>query len=108
MAVMAYPIGRLEPATREALREIGWVVRLLRGERGLTQVVLAARAGLSQSTISRLECGLADGLRLAQLARVLAGLEAPIEARPDDRPAAVRSHALRGLARAYSATASNK
>jgi transcriptional regulator with XRE-family HTH domain len=40
----------------------------------MTQRVMAARCGLSQSTISRVENGLAPGLRIAWLARILAGL----------------------------------
>lgn len=57
------------------------MARSLRCERGLTQRALAERCGLSQSTISRLENGLAPGVRVIWLARLLVSLEPPIDGR---------------------------
>ncbi|HUG30105.1 MAG TPA: helix-turn-helix transcriptional regulator [Candidatus Limnocylindria bacterium] len=92
---MAHDIGRIDPETREALKELGQVLRDLRGSRGLTQRALAWRCGLSQSTISRLECGLAEGIRVAWVARLLAGLDTKLQLIPDDRSPGDRSHAFR-------------
>jgi transcriptional regulator with XRE-family HTH domain len=85
MAGMGYVVERLDPLSEEALREFGNVLRTLRAQRGLSQRALAARSGLSQSTISRLETGIARGVRIRVLARMLAGLERPLE-HPGDRP----------------------
>jgi len=70
---VAHSIGGLDPWTTAALEELGEVLRGLRTGHHLTQAALAERSGLSQSTISRLEHGLAPGLRLAWLARIFAG-----------------------------------
>ena len=102
---MARDVGRIDPETREALQELGHVLRELRGSRGLSQRALAWRCGLSQSTISRLECGLAEGVRVAWVARLLAGLDAKLHLIPDDRSSVDRSHAFRLLRRAFSPTA---
>ncbi|HYN70284.1 MAG TPA: helix-turn-helix transcriptional regulator [Candidatus Eisenbacteria bacterium] len=82
---MGYVVERLDPLSEEALREFGNVLRMLRGQRGLSQRALAARSGLSQSTISKLETGIARGVRIRVLARMLAGLDRPLE-HPLDRP----------------------
>jgi len=75
IAPMGYVIRRIDPLTQEALEALGKVLRDLRGERGISQAVLADRAGVHQSTISRLECGKAPGFKVLALARILAGLE---------------------------------
>jgi transcriptional regulator with XRE-family HTH domain len=82
---MGYVVARLDPLSEEALREFGTVLRVLRGQRGLSQRALAARAGISQSTISRLETGVAHGVRIRVLARMLAGLDRGLE-HPLDMP----------------------
>lgn len=99
---MSHTLGRIDPATREALRILGAVLRQLRLERGLSQRALASRCGLSQSTISRLECGLADGVRVAWIARLLAGLDSNVRVLPDDRPIHERCHGFTELRRAFS------
>lgn len=72
---MGYVRRQIDPLTASAMRELGTVLRILRTSRGLTQRELAMRSGVSQSTISRLENGLAPGVRVFALARVLGGLE---------------------------------
>ena len=102
---MSHKIGGLDPATREALQVLGGVFRQLRLERGLSQRALAGRCGLSQSTISRLECGLAEGLRAAWIGRLLAGLDATVRVLPDDRPMLDRCRGFVRLRRAFSPAA---
>ena len=97
-------IGGVDPVTREALQVLGAVFRKLRAERGLSQRALAGRCGLSQSTISKLERGLAEGLRAAWIARLLAGLDGSVRNLPDDRPVIARCHGFTQLCRAFSRT----
>lgn len=101
-SAMAHDIGRIDPETAEALRVLGGVLRELRASRGLSQRALAGRCGLSQSTISRLECGLAPGVRVAWVARLLAGLDTAVRRVPDDRSPVERTHALTLLRAAFS------
>jgi transcriptional regulator with XRE-family HTH domain len=82
---MAHSIGGIDEPTRDALRVLGHVLRTLRAERGLSQRALATRCGLSQPTISRLERGLAEGVRVAWIARLLAGLDTRVKFLPVDR-----------------------
>ncbi len=56
-------------------RRVGLLVRALRRRRGWRQVDLAAAAGVSQATISRLERGFLDQLTTRGLRQVLAVLE---------------------------------
>jgi transcriptional regulator with XRE-family HTH domain len=72
---MSHSLGPIDEPTAEALRGLGDVLHRVRGERGMSQRALAGRCGLSQSTISRLENGLAPGVRVAWVARLLAGLD---------------------------------
>jgi transcriptional regulator with XRE-family HTH domain len=71
VAVLLSPRGQAVLAAGET----GKVVRLIREAWGWTQQDLAARSGYSQSTISRIECGLTRSARdldvLADLAKVL-------------------------------------
>jgi len=100
---MSHGLGEIDPATRSALELLGGVLRDLRNERLLSQRALADRCGLSQSTISRLECGLATGVRVAWVARLLAGLDDEVPLRPDRRPIVERCHGFRRLRRLFSA-----
>jgi transcriptional regulator with XRE-family HTH domain len=52
-----------------ALEQIGLAIRRVRLSLGWTQRMLGDRCGLSQSSISRIEAGLAPTLRLSRLAR---------------------------------------
>lgn len=51
----------------------------LRKERGLTQVQLAERSGLTQSTISKIESGKVSNLELRTLVRIAAALGARVK-----------------------------
>ena len=64
------------PPTDETMRIGAWV-RARRRDFGLSQRALAGRSGVSQSIISRLENGLAPGLTLIRLARILLVLDWP-------------------------------
>ena len=79
---MPYTIDPRDEAARAPLRWIGTGVTLARRERQLSQRGLAALSGVDQGTISRLERGLAPGMRLESLARILVVLYA-IEIRTD-------------------------
>jgi transcriptional regulator with XRE-family HTH domain len=102
---MSHRIGRVDRDTREALQILGSVLHDLRQSRGLSQRALAGRCGLSQSTISRLENGLAEGVRVAWIARLLAGLDTTVPLMLDDRPPIERSHAFKNLWRAFAPAA---
>ena len=56
------------------LRELGAAIREGRRQHGLTQMRLEALSGVDQSSISRLERGLAPGMKVSRLARILAVL----------------------------------
>ena len=100
---MSHAIGPLDGPTREALVVLGGVLRELRSERGLSQRALAGRCGLSQSTISRLESGKAEGVRVAWIARLLAGLDTHVRVVPDERHMLDRCHGFRRLRREFDA-----
>jgi transcriptional regulator with XRE-family HTH domain len=58
---------------------IGRALRVLRQRRGLRQSEVAAAAGVSQSTVSDLECGRLAGLPVATIRRVFAAVDAGFE-----------------------------
>jgi transcriptional regulator with XRE-family HTH domain len=60
----------VEPRMADALIRIGLGVREYRRTHGLTQQQLERLCGVDQTTISRLENGLAPGIRLERLARI--------------------------------------
>ncbi|MCY7417331.1 MAG: helix-turn-helix domain-containing protein [Chloroflexi bacterium] len=55
---------------REALEMVGQAVRLARQRASMSQRGLAARAGVGQTTVSRLERGVVPGMGLEMFARV--------------------------------------
>lgn len=67
--------GRVHDASVDAHR-LGSAVRTLRLNAGLTQAQLAARAGASPSTVSRIERGLADRLPMSTVHAVGLALDA--------------------------------
>lgn len=63
-------------------RTSGLVIRALRRRRGWRQSDLAARVGVSQSTISRAERGWIEDLTLRLIRAIFAGLEARVQLAP--------------------------
>jgi len=84
---------------REALEMVGQAVRLARQRASMSQRVLAARAGVSQTTISRLERGVVPGMGLEQFARIAMVLADDLFSRllfpADALPVAMRSPLFR-------------
>lgn len=74
-STVVYRLEDQDAATQEALVALGSVFRTLRLSRGLSQRQLAARCGLSQSSISRFETGKAPWMSAVWIARLLAGLD---------------------------------
>lgn len=62
--------------------EIGAVIRNARKTRALSQRELAKRLGMSQSTISQLECGIISDLGFRKIERICAVLELEIQIIP--------------------------
>jgi transcriptional regulator with XRE-family HTH domain len=75
-----------EPGVADVLRELGKQLRDDRYREGFTQDTLAYHSGVDQGTISRLERGLAPGLRFASYARLrqILGSGARRDAKIDD------------------------
>lgn len=65
--------GQAPPAVRRALREVADDIGVWRRLRGLTQVQLADRAGVSRDTLTRLEGG-DGGVSTENLLRILRAL----------------------------------
>jgi len=59
--------------------QLGASIRALRRRRGWRQSDLAAAAGVSQTLVSSIERGHLDGVTIATLRRVMAGLDARLE-----------------------------
>ena len=68
-------LSNADATTLRGLELIGQLVYEGRRTAGITQRHLAKHAGVNQSTISRLERGRLNGLRLKRLAAILASLE---------------------------------
>jgi transcriptional regulator with XRE-family HTH domain len=71
---MAYTIRPLDPRTTAFMKAVGRQVFFARVAQGLSQRQLERLCGVDQTTISRLERGLAPGLRLERLATIMAVL----------------------------------
>ncbi len=69
-----YVMRSASPGTKRALRYAGDRVRSDRVGRAWSQRELERRSGVDQTTISRLERGLAPGLRLEAFASILLAL----------------------------------
>ena len=76
---MPWDIEELDPDTRAGLIMLGEAFSRLRGGQRMSQRELAQRIGLSQSSISRFEAGLAPGTRARHLARMLVVLRAEVD-----------------------------
>jgi len=68
-----------EPIVLLGMQLLGQSIRRARRARGWSQAKLASAAGLSPSTISKLESGKLQGMRLYTLARIVAALNIEIE-----------------------------
>ena len=68
-----------DPEVCAALERLGAQLIRLRAEAGWSQRDLAARCGLDQSTISRIERGRAPGMRLASFARIIRALDGRLD-----------------------------
>jgi len=60
-----------DPRTMAALLRLGLAISQARRLTGLSQTRLARRSGVDQGSISRLERGLAPGMRIENIARIL-------------------------------------
>jgi transcriptional regulator with XRE-family HTH domain len=68
--------ARDDPERRLRARVVGQELRRLRWSRGWSQAILGGRAGVSQSTVSRLENGLVPDASIDVVVRMLAALDA--------------------------------
>ena len=80
------------------LLDLGRTVRNARRSAGWSQRQLADRAGLSQSSISRLERGLLPGLKIKRLGPIVASLGSLVIRSPSPREEAARSDPAGGVA----------
>src|SRR5450759_2447153 len=69
---MPYYAFSSDPRVADALACIGAAARRARHDRGLTQLRLELLTEVDQTTISRIENGLAPNVRLEYLARIIA------------------------------------
>jgi len=72
---MAYAVRSPDPGTVAVMKAVGRRVQFARLGHGLSQRQLEVLCQVDQTTISRLERGLAPGLRLERLATIMAVLE---------------------------------
>ena len=86
--------GRFNPPRASEKLGLDIIAKAIRGRRvasGLTQRQLGWRAGLNQSTISRLETGRLRTMRMVTLARIIGVLRLPADfAFPGEPPPATR------------------
>ena len=71
---MAYAVRSIDARSAAVLRAVGRRVYFARSGQGLSQLQLERLCQVDQTTISRLERGLAPGLRLERLASIMAVL----------------------------------
>lgn len=84
MAAHEKHVDRAERAARRALSELGRELRLARLDHDLSQAASGRSAGISHATWSRIERGIATGVSVVDLARVLAvvGLDLHVRSYP--------------------------
>ena len=78
---------RTDPETQAALDRLGVDIARLRAQAGLSQRALAAIARVDQSTISRFERGLAPGVAITSIARIILALDGRVTRMPPGMPA---------------------
>jgi DNA-binding XRE family transcriptional regulator len=86
MHTMVYRIHQLPGPVGDVIVHVGYDIRTLRNTAWLTQTRLSELAGVSQSTMSLLENGLAEALPVAKLAQVAAVFHADLLIRPCPHP----------------------
>ncbi|NKY10226.1 helix-turn-helix domain-containing protein [Cellulomonas hominis] len=69
--------------TARTLPQLGLTIRRLRDRRGLSQVELAERAGVSRQWVIAVEQGQKKGLEVGLIMRVLDALDASLTVRDD-------------------------
>ena len=80
--VLSWDVPYSQPTDRwtiDALERLGRGLRSARKQAGWSQQLLGERAGVDQAVISRLENGLAPGMRASAIARIIRALS---DARP--------------------------
>lgn len=82
VSLMPYPSRANDPQVDAVLRRLGSQVRHGRRISGLSQRQVEARTGIDQTTISRLENGIATRLPLERLGLVLLAVDVELRARP--------------------------
>ena len=95
MASRERPIHRGSRLAREGLATIGRELRVARTDRGLSCAAVAAAAGTSASSVSRIERGRSDGVAFRTLVRlgVVVGLDLSLRAFPGPSPLRDAGHA---------------
>jgi len=86
---MAYAVRSPDPRTVAVMKSVGRRVCFARRGQGLSQRQLEDLCQVDQTTISRLERGLAPGLRLERLATIMAVLGL-VDLHPTARPPGAR------------------
>ena len=93
---MHEPIAPRDARVAAGLEIIGTAVYEARRRAGVSQRALGGRCGMDQSTISRLERGKLNGMRLKRLAELVAALQSlTLDGASSVRPPAHPSYAHR-------------
>jgi len=96
MTAVPYQTQTNDPQVRGALKRLGAELRRGRWRAGLSQCAVEERTGIDQSTISRLENGLASRLPIERVGLYLLAIHAELEAGPRRRPSLMPSWASGG------------
>lgn len=83
---MPYDLRDQPPRIEDVILHLGYEVRSVRYRQMDSQAAYSERAGVSQSTWSMIENGLAEGIRLETLARVVVALGCDLVLRRCDHP----------------------
>jgi transcriptional regulator with XRE-family HTH domain len=86
--VMPYSLREQPVRIEDVIVHLGVEIKAVRYAQMDTQSALSARAGISQSTWSMVENGLAEGIRLETLARIATALGYDLVLRRCDHPEA--------------------
>jgi DNA-binding Xre family transcriptional regulator len=83
---VTYLIHEQPEIVEDVLVHLAYEIRMIRFASWMSQTELSARAGLSQSTMSLIENGLAEGIRLDKVAKIAAALGCDILIRQCPHP----------------------